>query len=192
MAGTAIIYNGFLRTWEKCRENQEKNLFTGNEDLYWFTYEDPGYRGQFVRCPYWPYPAPDPHPYDVNKEPETTVYQTLNMWHNIFLSFCLVPKGYDVYVKCRPDIQFDGKIDLKAEPGVCYIPEGNDFRGGVNDQFAYGCYDVMKVYYYLYLSYKEYFNQGIKFHPEAYLKHHLTVNNIRIERVKPSQWILRP
>jgi len=188
----AVINTGFLRTWDKCRENHERNLYTPDTDLFWFTFEDPCYRGQFLRVPYIWYPAPDAHPYDVNKEPETGVYQALNMWHNIFVSFCLAPKGYDVYVRCRPDILFSDRLELQVQANTVYIPEGNDFRGGVNDQFAYGDYETMKIYFSLYLSYKEYFNAGVKFHPEAYLRHHMEVNGIRIERIKTTQWILRP
>ena len=45
----AVIYPGKLRTWEQCRANQEANLLNRYDcDLFWFTYEDPGYRGQHI------------------------------------------------------------------------------------------------------------------------------------------------
>lgn len=189
----AIIYTGFLRTWESCLLNQQENLIKHYDcQNYFYTFEDPNYGGQFVRIPHSYYPALQPHEYDSNKQPETTIYNTLNMWHNLFVSFSLVPKGFDCYVRNRPDIKFSGKVELNNEPNTIYIPDCNDFRGGINDQFAYGCYDVMKIYFSLYLHYKDYYNQGVKFHPEGYLLHHLQVNGIKIVRTNINQAILRP
>jgi len=188
---TALIYTGELRTWNRCRENQEQNLIRPEHELFWHTYEDPQYRGRWVPisndyCP------PGETPYHANKIPETIPERVLNMWHNIFVHWALTPHRYDCYVRARPDIRFDGVVELNNEPGVVYIPVGNDFRGGVNDQFAFGGYAEMKCYFELYLNFKKMFSDGLIFHPEYYLKQHLERKGIRIERVPVHQSILRP
>jgi len=196
----AIINTGYLRTAEKCRANQWDNLLKGNYfGEYFYTHEYPEYIGEngnlcgFEQIPYNFYPTiPTPHAYYANKAPETEPCNVLNMWHNLFISFCLVPNTYDCYVRNRPDIQFSGAVHLDNEPGKIYIPHGNDFREGINDQFAYGCYESMRVYFTLYLYHERYFNQGVMFHPEGYLNHHLKENGIEVVRVDPTQWILRP
>ena len=198
---TAIINTGYLRTAEKCRANQWANLLEGVDfDEYYFTHEKitflhPDRMGNVFQkqIPYNFYPTlPTPHPYYANKAPETEPCNVLNMWHNLFISFCLVPNTYDCYVRNRPDIQFSGRVHLENEPGKVYIPHGNDYREGINDQFAFGCYESMRVYFSLYLYHERYFNQGVMFHPEGYLKHHLEQNGIEIVRVNPTQAILRP
>jgi hypothetical protein len=198
---TAVINTGYLRTAEKCRANQWGNLLSRyNCDEYYYTHEPPEYIGadlsgsvSIKQIPYNFYPTlPTPHRYYENKAPETEPCNVLNMWHNLFISFCLVPNTYDCYVRNRPDIQFNGAVHLNNEPGKVYIPHGNDYRDGINDQFAYGCYESMRVYFSLYLFHERYFNQGVMFHPEGYLNHHLKENGIEIVRVDPTQWILRP
>jgi len=193
----AIINTGYLRTANKCRDNQRANLLDRYDcDEYYYTHELPDHwreAEKFVQIPYNFYPTiPTPHRYYENKAPETEPCNVLNMWHNLFISFCLVPNTYDCYVRNRPDIQFNGAVHLENEPGKVYIPHGNDFREGINDQFAYGCYESMRVYFSLYLFHERYFNQGVMFHPEGYLNHHLKENGIEIVRVDPTQWILRP
>jgi hypothetical protein len=187
----AVIYAGELRTWEKVKSNQEENLLNLYDcDLFWYTYENPNYRGTFVPITKTRWP-PEDTPYHANKIPEAAPDRTLNMWHNLFIAFSLVPDTYDYYVKCRTDIRFDGRIVLENSPGKVYIPNHSDFRDGVNDQFAYGCHKSIRDYVELYLHFKDYYAQGIAFHSEYYLKHHLLTQGIEIVRTPVRQHIVR-
>jgi hypothetical protein len=71
------------------------------------------------------------------------------------------------------------------------LPEkGNWF--GVNDQFAFGPYDVMKYYCGVY-DWLEQANQNFEyFNPECLLKKYLDVNHINIQRVPLEMRIVRP
>ena len=182
----ALIYTGELRTWKQCRENQEQNLIRTEHALYWHTYENPEYRGRWIPIEQTYYP-PKETPYHAHKQPETIPDRVLNMWHNIFVHWSLVPKQFDCYVRARPDIRFDGPVELNNEPGVVYIPHGNDFRGGVNDQFAFGGYEEMRCYFELYLQFRQMFAEGLIFHPEYYLHQHLTRCGLEIRRVPVHQ-----
>ena len=69
--------------------------------------------------------------------------------------------------------------------GNLIIPHGLD-SGGYQDSFAFGPPDQMWIYSSLYNYVKKYLEvDGIeRAWPETMLKHHLTVNNARIKRVK--------
>ena len=56
-------------------------------------------------------------------------------------------KQYDVVVSIRTDLKINSKFNFKINPNTIYIPRGNDFIShAINDQIAYGTYDVMKKY----------------------------------------------
>jgi hypothetical protein len=211
MLKIALIYTGQLRTWELCRHNHAENIYTKDCSMYWHTYEEPdvktvmssdnlekysidGFRWHFVKVPEPFYPDPfKEHKYAARKRPETSVYQTLGQWHTNFIGFCLVPRGYDVYVRIRPDIKFNGRLDFTQYDYTgnnIYIPEGNDY-GGVNDQFAFGNYDVMKAYYSVYLNCHQLWEDGVEFHSEGMQQSNLNRQQINIVRMNPQVNILR-
>lgn len=168
---TLIIYSGHLRTWEQVKDNHAQCL-AGDT------------------CFRKPKSILKPSvALSLNAAGETSIVNTLNQWNNRFKAFQTAKKGYDVYVICRPDIRFSGPITFEVVPGKIYIPEGNDYRDGINDQFAFGDYEAMKWYCDLINHYREYFNEGLIFHPETYLKRHLGSMVIRIPQ---SNEIVRP
>lgn len=176
-----------MRSWETCKENQYKNLYNDDCTAYWHLFE-PHDELSATTIPYDFYTESKSHEFDSHKCDPTNVNRTLNQSHNMFVGFSLVPKIYDCYVKCRSDIIFSDKIELKNEENTIYLPTGNDFEG-INDQFAFGNYKVMKWYYELYLYYKEYWKEGHKFNPEIHLKHHL--RNLNIVRIPVINTIIR-
>lgn len=194
-----IIYTGHLRTWEKCKANHYANLGINDHDLWWHTYENPGpmLRAR-VDCMSWWTPIPCEyhyiidHPYNAHRRPEISIGNTLNQWHNNFIGFCIVPADYDVYVRCRPDILLSGPVSLSIGDGnTVFIPSGNDYYNGINDQFAYGSYKAMKAYYSVYLNHAALFASGLIFHTEEYVTENIKRQGVRIERIPVTNEILR-
>ena len=199
-----LIYTGNCRTWELCNENhkevfgvkgwpvEERNFY-----VYFYTYERP------IKCPilneckeftFNKIPEsfyPDPYAvykYNSRMRPENTPNQSRNQWLNNFVGFRLVPKGYDVYVRVRPDIKFStqtiewDKFDYSGNN--IYIPKGNDYgERSINDQFAFGNYEVMKAYYSVFLNYDELWESGVTWHTEGMLYENLLKENINIVRI---------
>ena len=195
MSKVALVYSGLLRTWERCRWSHKEYLdHDDNPDLdFWFyTDERPKVfdgiservhftQDQHVR---W-YPDPfKEHRYHERKAPENTYYQTMRQWRANYLAFSLVPQGYDIYVRIRPDIEFNGGINFKdydCSGKTIYIPQGLDY-GGVNDQFAFGNYEVMKIYYSVFENVHELFHEGKVFHSEGMQLANLQKHGVNIVR----------
>ncbi len=198
----ALIYTGYLRSWEQCRGTQ-LNLYTGETDLFFYTYEKPEWgENDFIKPktihipihePFFPDPFKE-HKYSSRRVPENTVYQSLNQFHNNLISFCLAPLGYDVYVRIRPDLKFESKLDFSkydCSGNTIYIPEGNDF-GGICDQFAFGNREVMKKYYSLYFTCHELWESGAIWHSEGLQLANLNREGVNIVRFgSPQPYIVR-
>ncbi len=187
-----FIYTGNLRTWEHCKDNHAKNLYRDNNyNTIWHTYEKTT-GDNTIQIPAEFYKGMTDHKYNTRKRPEATVAQSLNQWHNNFVAFCITPKVYDIYVRVRPDI-IVGSINFEqydCTGNNIYIPEGNDY-GGINDQFAFGSYEVMKKYYSVYLKYDELWNEGVSFHTETMMLHNLDKAGVNIVRLPVTEYILR-
>jgi hypothetical protein len=128
-----------------------------------------------------------------NRYPEVNIYNCLSMFYHNKLAFELIEreiekknKHYSVVIKYRGDIQSnsDFPLLLTVEKNTIYIPEGCDWRDGINDQIAYGDYISMKKYSHVFDNIKDYCQEGIILHPETLLKHHLKVNHLKIKRFK--------
>lgn len=191
----ALIYSGNLRTWDQCKPNH-KDTF-GDQDVYgyFFTDRDPTETNhiqdkrprvyQWVQ--YHQSLFDDPfgeHKFNSRKAPENTAHQTLNQWHSSYIGFHLVPRKYDVYVRVRCDIKFNGPLDFSRFDYLTnniYIPEGMNY-GGVNDQFAFGNYEVMRIYYSVFLNCYQLFDDGVLFHSETMQMENLKRNGVNIVR----------
>lgn len=181
-----LIYSGHLRTFDRCRGNHEANLQPAPAYIVHYNETTP-----FEDEPY----TADIWGYNANKAGETEAWNTINMWRNMWKAFLRAPKGHDVYVRIRYDIVLEGLIDFTRHdypPDKVYIPVGNDYRGGVNDQFAFGSYEAMEKYYSVYLDHPAHFAAGKMFHSESYLKHTLDMRGVRIERLPFLNLIVRP
>lgn len=166
-----LVYSGYRRTWKECKQNHIDTLGPHDavhydSDLEYYTDDDFGY--------------------NANKAGETWVPHTLNQWHNMWQAWCIAKPGYDVYVRMRHDIIISEPIRLDSfeyNDNRVFIPSGNDYREGINDQMAFGTYAAMRKYYNVYLTHKMLFAAGRLFHPESYLKwsmEHLGVEIVRI------------
>lgn len=205
MSKIALCYTGLLRSWQQCKGNHYDNVWIpNNPDMFFYTDKNPfsdleSREHSFVYSGglddekgFWRpdqnvdwYPDPfKPHIYDKNKAPENTIYQTFRQWHCGMIGFNLIPKGYDIYVRIRPDTILNGPIkfsDFDCSGKKIYIPQGHDY-GGVNDQFAFGNHEVMKIYYSVYQNCHELFNEGHRFHSEGMQLANLQKHGVEIVR----------
>jgi len=94
---------------------------------------------------------------------------------------------YDIVIYLRADMVIDSPIefDFNLQDNTVYIPEGNDWCNGLNDQMAIGKNNTMKTYCNIIDNidaiYKKYNSQ---FHTETYVKQNMMMNEIKVERFK--------
>jgi len=91
---------------------------------------------------------------------------------------------YDVVMYMRADQLFRSDVKLPPiEKNSVYIPEGNDWLSGLNDQMAIGQPDTMKKFMDVYSNIRRiYSDTGIEFHPELYVRLSTRLQNIRVIR----------
>lgn len=129
-----------------------------------------------------------------HKAPETPLYNACAMFYHRQCAYGLLldaapARPYDLIVSMRADILTERTLDFEhiidsslAGPRDIFIPASADY-GGLNDQLAFGNYPVMTVYCNLYASLPHYHqHDGVRFHPETMLAHHLKVNSCIVRR----------
>ena len=114
-------------------------------------------------------------------------------WNRLYKLFNSITAEYDIYIRMRPDINIkttvNDFIDLinNVKNDILYIPYGYDIFDSsfinnektINDQFAYGSYNIMYKYCNLYNN-VEFKSPLIS---EKVLYDYLIENNIKIERI---------
>src|ERR1035437_4389531 len=160
----AVLYAGDIRTWNKCRENQLRNI-PGEKDLYFYTYTEPEntiYK-KFIQASLWNGVWDDR--YAANKHPWIDTSRVMKIWENLYNGFQMIPREDDVYVKSRCDIELNGEIEFNKftyPPNKVYIPKGSDYENGVNDQFAFGSYEAMEKYFSVHSNHPKMFEDGLR------------------------------
>ena len=120
------------------------------------------------------------------QRPETNPENVISMLYKIYRSFHLLPNNntYDIIIKNRFDIQFNGKLHLYTND-FFNVPMGGDHHRGLMDLFSYGNYEIMKKYSNMFLYLPIYILEKHQiFHPEILLRHHCNINNLTIQRFK--------
>ena len=192
----ALLYSGQLRSWKDTVANHQANIWQRDDfnqtEPFFYTDKDPndnnhGYAFNNVvitRESFFPDPFKG-HPYNANKAGENQVYNTYNQWLNNLVGFILAPVDRDVYVRIRPDLKFNDKLDFTDydySGRKIYIPQGHDY-GGVNDQFAFGNREVMKIYFSVMLNHHYLYARGVKFHSETMQQENLNAEGVEIVRI---------
>jgi hypothetical protein len=142
-----------------------------------------------------PIPDFDFEEYPIPENTLTVKRNIVCMHYNRKRVFELMKKSgkiYDCIVSYRLDLFSQSKIDYSNLDKSIYIPEGQDFNGGINDQVAYGAYEPMSIYMNLFDSMKKYLDEKKTiFFPELLNKCHLFENKISIIRVPYNYKIIR-
>ncbi|CAN7185279.1 hypothetical protein LJR225_000484 [Phenylobacterium sp. LjRoot225] len=85
---------------------------------------------------------------------------------------------YDHVIRTRPEIQLASTLDLARFMPLTrefiVFPENGHWRGGLNDQFAFGASEKMDMYSLVIDYIPEHCANGCPFHPETLLRFHLT------------------
>jgi hypothetical protein len=97
---------------------------------------------------------------------------------------------YDLVIRTRPDVMLHNDVDLQVikdrinlNPNIISIPDntrcgyGEYFRDLISDLMAITSSDNMNIYCDLYNVTTDYYDSGVKFHPETLLSHHLIQHN---------------
>lgn len=126
------------------------------------------------------------------KMPETSAVNTYSQFKHNNECIKMIDKyqeennmKFDTIVKYRMDIDNlnDDVIEIiTTEKNTCYIPEGQDWRNGINDQIAYGDFDTMFKYCNLVNNIRNLCQSGVIFHPETLLLNHIQREEINIKR----------
>lgn len=95
--------------------------------------------------------------------------------------------GYrpDWVIRLRPDCYFHNDIENLADcdPNAVYVPTFHNFYG-LNDRFAFGGYEAMRVYCNRLDNMDEYVEAGGIFQPESHLLSTLRQANISVRRTR--------
>jgi hypothetical protein len=121
----------------------------------------------------------------VNKYPETNVENVIRMYRGIRRCNDMklrreTAQGfrYDHVIRTRADLQIVTALDLgKFMPltrEFIVFPDNGHWRGGLNDQFAFGSSEKMDTYSAVIDYIREHCAAGCPFHPETLLRFHLT------------------
>lgn len=92
---------------------------------------------------------------------------------------------FDVILRYRTEIWSNDVIDIieNLKKNTVYIPNKYDWCGGLNDQVAYGDSESMEKYCECVDNIVNLCNQGVIYHPETLLLHHVKSKNLSIERI---------
>lgn len=88
---------------------------------------------------------------------------------------------YDLFIRCRFDLQMYQPLVYDGLEGIT-IPEGYDYRQGIQDQLAWGDQKSMDVYCDLINRVEDYAREGFEIHPEGVLRMHLERYAVQINR----------
>ena len=102
---------------------------------------------------------------------------------------------YDCVVRCRSDLFFFAPVSLADYADVLekavVIPQGGDFRGGLNDQLAFSSSRNMNAYCSAVGFIDAYYQAGGLMHAESLLRAHLADRGLAVERAPIDYEIVR-
>jgi hypothetical protein len=123
-----------------------------------------------------------------HKAPETNVDNVISMYYNHSLAIPFIEDN-DVVVLGRTDIVCDSMDEiskiciLATQHDTLFIPYGQDYRSGINDQIAIGNGRVMKIYLACFHRMIYYvIKENVLFHPETLLKYHIQKSQLQVQR----------
>uniref|UniRef100_A0A6C0HDE5 Glycosyltransferase n=1 Tax=viral metagenome TaxID=1070528 RepID=A0A6C0HDE5_9ZZZZ len=198
----AILFSGRIQQFERCYYNILKYIkINDNNEIDFFLSHSPDLNEDLesfkkIFKPKLMINEPITY-FDHTKYPKYCHYQghnTMCMFINRLRVFKLLetfinttPTSYDLVISYRTETILNKNLNFQwfnqLNENTIYIPEGNDWWGGLNDQLAFGTYDSMKIYLSLYEELKQMLDNGCVFHPETILRHYLNIKNINVIRI---------
>lgn len=124
--------------------------------------------------PYYLYPE------HVHLRDKNDVTLIISQRYHLMKAFELIDGDYDIVVSLRHDAVFHEKIVFIKDDKL-HIPIGQDWRGGINDQFAYGNKNTMHFY-------AQQFNcitficRNLPLHSETITRHTISLFKLKLER----------
>ena len=120
----------------------------------------------------------------VNVYPETNIENVVRMYRGIRRCNDMklrreLSSGfrYDQVIRTRADVELATPLDLESFMPLTrefiVFPESGHWRGGLNDQFAFGGSPKMDIYSLVIDYIPEHVGNGCPFHPETLLRFHL-------------------
>jgi hypothetical protein len=93
---------------------------------------------------------------------------------------------YDIVISLRLDLLLYDKFNFSNfinNNNFIYIPEGNDWEGGINDQIAYGNIEAMRKYMFIFNNMIFLLNnKNNLIHPETLVRENIYHNNLNMIR----------
>ena len=91
---------------------------------------------------------------------------------------------YDIVISLRVDVEINNTFSFHISNNTIYIPYGYDYvKNAINDQIAYGSYDVMKKYNNIYDNLLDLLNLRLSIpHPESLTYANIKYHNIQVKR----------
>lgn len=126
--------------------------------------------------------------FKLHDAPPRTDLGIISMFYSIYQSNSLKRKyeilnniKFDKVIRIRFDSNFENKnLDLKNISSDLLIPSGNDWCGGINDQFAIGSSESMDIYCDLYNCFS--MINHVAYHPESMLGEYLKIRSVNVDR----------
>jgi hypothetical protein len=199
----AILFSGRIKNFKHFYNNLKNHLVSIHEVDYFVSYTKDTTEevlGEFIKC-YEPkrIVRSDENYFNCDEFPNPTDRYTGSR-HNMmcmFLNRYSVYKlfeeyqsenniEYDIILSCRTDFHFREKIEYDTLDSfikndfIC-IPSGQD-HCGINDRFAFGNNNAMKLYMNCYTNLYELFKEKVPVHPETALYMYLLKMNAKIYR----------
>lgn len=198
----AVLMCGRIRSFESCYSSHFKHIFDmyetdvflahnslnheDNIDLFKKTYPVIGYQSYTIDLVPYAKRIKNNTNYGVNG------YYCIYMFECLYYAYNLMEQKahaenirYDAVIYMRADeiIKSDLIIPDILESNTIYIPEHNDAcNTGINDQFAFGSMESMKIYSSLIQHIFNYYDSGALFHPESLMKYHIQQSKLNIIR----------
>lgn len=122
---------------------------------------------------------------DTNTENMSRHFINKNRVFNLLENYILnTQKHYDIVLSLRIDVKFNNSSFNfeNVDDNTIYIPNNEDY-GGINDQLAYGKFDVMKKYMNIILNCNYLLNNSLsRPHPESLTLANICYNRLNIKR----------
>ena len=213
----AILFSGRLNIDDEIFNNF-KNVFLNEVDCDVFVSHSKGYSSEYIDKfveMYKPvkiiesdeaYPVKIYTERNFRKNRFTIIPNALRMYlnrkyvYNLFTEYINETNTkYDMIIYSRLDLFFNCTfkyIDIynviNTHTNIILVPEGFDYEGGLNDQFAIMKPNEASIYSGVYDNiYRMVFEEDIELHPETLLKVHLKKYNITVGRFNCDYYIKR-